>query len=144
VNAQTGTSNRTALRLMICITIAAVALAVGAQWTRAAPVATKPAWFVGQWILASDEDGGPPGQDLDEFLADGHYIIYGPKCTQSLVASYHVHDGDIYVTAEVPGKGPIAMIFRPSADQTSLTYTSPRTRHNAIYRRALPTICPHS
>ena len=141
---QKRTRCRTSRRIAICTSIAVAAAVIGAQTLLAAPpVSSTPEWFVGQWILAEDEDGGPPGQDLDEFLADGHYIIYGPKCTKSLVASYHVHHGDIYVTADVPGKGPIAMIFHPSSDQTSLVYTSPRTRHNAVYRRAQPTICPH-
>ena len=142
MKSQSGTSKHAASRRLVCASIAAVAGAIGTQCIHAATVISKPAWFLGQWILAEDEDGGPPGQDLDEFLADGHYVIYGPSCTRSLLA-YHVHDGDIYVTGDVPGKGPIAMIFHPSADHTSLTYTSPRTRHNAVYRRAPPTICPH-
>ena len=108
----------------------------------AAAMTDMPAWFIGRWILAEDEDGGRPGMDLDEFRADGHYVIYGPGCKESLVATYHVHGGDIYVTSEVPGKGPIAMIFRPGANHETLVYTSPRTRHNAVYRRSPPLICP--
>lgn len=98
-------------------------------------------WFIGRWLLAEDEDGSRPGVDLTEFRADGHYVIYGPDCTTSLIATYHVYKGDIFVSVDVPNKGPLALVFRPSADRERLTYTSPRTRNNAVYRRAPASIC---
>jgi hypothetical protein len=33
------------------------------------------------------------------------------------------------------------MIFRPNAEHTTLTFTSPRTRNNAVYRRAATSVC---
>jgi hypothetical protein len=100
----------------------------------------KPAWLVGVWQLTQDEDGSPAGSDLDEFRADGHYVIYGPGCKESF-GNYHLYEGDAYVTFDVPGKGPVAMIFRPSPDHSKLTYTSPRTRHNAVYERVTAPPC---
>lgn len=107
----------------------------------AASPSASPAWLIGQWTLAEDEDGGRPGMDLDEFFEDGRYIIYGPNCRESPAGAWHAFRGDIYVTLDLPGKGPIAMIFRPNAEHTALTYTSPRTRNNAVYRRATTTVC---
>ncbi|MDC8013873.1 hypothetical protein [Tahibacter soli] len=101
----------------------------------------QPPWYVGRWLLAEDEDGSRPGTDLTEFRADGRFVVYGPGCTESVVATYHVHNGDIFVSVEIPNKGPLAMVFRPSADHEKLTYTSHRTRNNAVYRRAPASIC---
>ncbi|MEO6690322.1 MAG: hypothetical protein ABIS07_00880 [Dokdonella sp.] len=102
------------------------------------PVAKIP-WFAGFWQLTSDEDGSPYGYDLNEFRADGRYVIYGPNCEQSF-ASYHVYNENIYITFDVPGKGPIAMIS-PTKDHRKLIYTSPRTRNNAGYERDLSPKC---
>jgi len=122
--------------------VASVALAIGlAAPTYAAPASTNTDWLIGQWTLAEDEDGGRPGMDLDEFFQDGRYIIYGPNCREPPPGSWHMYRGDVYVSLDVPGKGPIALVFRPNAEHTELTYTSPRTRNNAIYRRALPNPC---
>jgi hypothetical protein len=91
-------------------------------------------WLYGYWELATDEDGGLRGMDVDEFRRDGTYSILGPDCKPHL-GHYHVFDGDIYVTFDISGKGPIAMIFRPSPTKKTLTYTSPRTRNNATYEK---------
>jgi len=118
----------------------ACANATAAARGSAAAASESPVWLIGQWTLAEDEDGGPPGMDLDEFFEDGRYIIYGPNCRES-VATWHMFRGDIYVTLDVRGKGPIALIFHPNAEHTALTFTSPRTRNNAIYRRATTSVC---
>lgn len=89
--------------------------------------------MAGVWTATSDEDGTPA--DVMEFRADGTYINYGINCAVSGKSPFHVYAGDIYVTSEIPGKGPVSVVFRPSADKTKLTYTSPRTRNNAIYER---------
>jgi len=89
-------------------------------------------WFVGFWQMTADEDGTP--SDTMEFRTDGTYVNHGYKCGAS-TAKYHLHGRDIYVTVEVEGKGPIAIIFRPSSDKKKLIYTSPRTRKNATYER---------
>jgi hypothetical protein len=91
-------------------------------------------WLYGYWQLATDEDGGFKGMDVDEFRPDGTYSILGHNCNPQL-GRYHVFDGDIYVTFDVPGKGPIALIFRPSVTKKTLTYTSPRTRNNATFEK---------
>ena len=91
-------------------------------------------WLYGYWELATDEDGGVKGMDVDEFRPDGTYSILGPNCKPQL-GHYHVFDGNIFVAFDVPGKGPIAMIFRPSPTKKTLTYTSPRTRNNATFEK---------
>ena len=89
-----------------------------------------PTWLVGTWTVISDEDGTPP--DFADFTVDGKYINHGFNCTVRSEMPFHIYNGDVYITAEVPGKGPIAMVFRPSQDKKTLTFTSPRTRHNAV------------
>lgn len=102
-----------------------------------APIApsaeSKPAWMVGTWTAVSDEDGTPA--DVMEFRKDGKYVNYGFNCALAAEMPFHVYAGDIYVTSEVPNKGPISIVFRPSQDKGKLTYTSPRTRNNAVYER---------
>lgn len=96
----------------------------------AAPAAEPvPAWLVGTWTTIADEDGSPP--DFADFTADGKYINHGFDCSVRTEMPFHIHGGDIYITYDIPGKGPIAMVFRPSRDGKRLTYTSPRTRNNA-------------
>jgi len=99
----------------------------------------RPTWLLGVWQLTQDEDGFA-GTDLNEFRADGHFVIYGPNCRENL-GTYHLYGDDAYISFDVPGKGPIAMVYRPSADHSKLTYTSPRTRHNAVYERASTPPC---
>jgi hypothetical protein len=100
---------------------------------------SAPYWFVGQWEMASDEDNSAP-YDLMEFRPNNVWVDYGPGCKEFL-AEYHVYGRDIYVTSLVPDKGPIAMVFRPSEDHRVLTYTSPRTRHNAMFKRPSQSPC---
>jgi hypothetical protein len=91
---------------------------------------TVPKWLIGTWTPISDEDGTPP--DFADFTADGKYINHGFDCSIRTEMLFHIHGGDVYITYEVPGKGPIALVFRPSKDKKQLTYTSPRTRRNAV------------
>lgn len=98
-------------------------------------------WFVGLWHTTTDEDG--TSSDTIAFRAYGSYVNCGPAC-QRATAKYHVVARDIHVTVEVPGKGPIAIVFRPSSDGTKLTYTSPRTRNNAVYERLSKSPCKGS
>ena len=56
----------------------------------------------------------------------------------------HWWSGDLYVTSEIPGKGPISIVFRPNADGSKLTFTSPRTRNNAVYARIPKIPCLNS
>ena len=98
---------------------------------------THPAWLLGYWHVTYDEDGDPP--DWTEFKANGQFMVISPECNVG-VGHYHVFDGDVYLTFIIPGKGPVALVYRPSPDKAHLTYTSLRTRHNATLRkvRAIP------
>ena len=100
----------------------------------------EPSWLLGVWQLTQDEDGSPAGTDLNEFRTGGRFVIYGPNCKENL-GTYHLYNDDAYIAFDVPGKGPIAMIYRPNADHSKLTYTSPRTRHNAVYERVAAPPC---
>jgi hypothetical protein len=71
----------------------------------------------------------------------GKYTNYGVGCAVNAEMQFHTHAGDVYVTSEIPGKGPVALVFRPSADKSKLIYTSPRTRNNATYARLTPNPC---
>lgn len=88
----------------------------------------------GFWHLTADEDNSPLGSVM-EFRSDGTYIGYDRACKPLGMLGYHVHRGEIYVTSEIPGKGPIAVVFHPGPDRSKLTFTSSRTRNNAIYER---------
>jgi hypothetical protein len=90
----------------------------------------SPSWLVGTWTVISDEDHTPP--DFADFTVDGKYINHGFNCSIRAEMSFHIYNGDIYVTAEISGKGPIAMVFRPSSDKKTMSYTSPRTHNNAV------------
>jgi hypothetical protein len=92
------------------------------------------AWSAGFWRMTADEDNGPLGEVM-EFTADGGYIWHGRDCVAYPQIDAHVHNGDIYVTSTIPGKGPVAVIFHPNADHTQLTFTSPRTKNDATYQR---------
>jgi hypothetical protein len=94
-----------------------------------------PKWLIGTWTPISDEDGTPP--DFADFTADGKYINYGYDCSVRTEMSLHIYKGDIYVTGEIPGKGPIAVVFRPDPQGEHLTYTSPRTRNNAVLAKTI-------
>lgn len=95
-------------------------------------------WFVGVWSMTEDEDGTP--EETIEFRTGGIFVTYGSRCRPA-TATYREVAGDIYVTYEIPGKGPVVMVFRPSKDHLKLTYTSPRTRNNAVYERLAKNPC---
>jgi hypothetical protein len=97
-------------------------------------------WMIGAWEMTYDEDGTPA--DIMEFRADGTHVFWGiPSACVPHLTNYHVHLGDIYVTIEVPGQGPIAAIFRPNEGRTKLVFTSPRTRNSATYQRLQENPC---
>lgn len=89
-------------------------------------------WLYGAWTVEHDEDGTPP--DVMAFIP-GKYVGYGVNCAYRMESPMHVYTGDVYVTFEVPGKGPIALIFHPTESGSKLTFTSPRTRNNAVYKK---------
>ena len=98
-------------------------------------------WMIGFWRLTSDEDG-PPSGNFMEFRPNGTSLLYDRSCAEFLTQKVHVFEGDIFLSAELPGKGPIGVILRPNSDHTHLTYTSLRTKHNAVYERAKKCV-PH-
>jgi hypothetical protein len=112
--------------------IQAIAL-VGVLAASTAACAEEPASLVGVWTATSDEDGTPA--DVFDIKPDGTYVNYGIGCRVNAEMPYHLFRGDLYVTSEIPGKGPVAIVFRPNADGSKLTYTSPRTRNNAVYEK---------
>lgn len=95
--------------------------------------------YVGFWELSHDEDGSP--RETMEVRGDGTYIAHGWSCMTADVIPFHVHDGDMYATIEIPGKGPISIVFRLLEDGR-LSFTSPRTRNNAYYSRLDRNPCP--
>lgn len=95
--------------------------------------------YVGFWEMTRDEDGTP--KDTMEIRADGTYISHGWTCQRADVVPYHLHEGDLYASIEIQGKGPISIVFRHLADDT-LTFTSPRTRNNSYYSRLAKNPCP--
>ena len=95
-------------------------------------------WMAGFWGATSDEDKSP--LDVMEFRKDGTWANYGHKCGRYAESRFHVFEGDIYVKLEHP-KGPIAIVFHPSFGKRKLTYTSPRTRNNAVYERLAGNPC---
>ena len=94
---------------------------------------------VGYWTLAHDEDGTP--SDTMEIRNDGTYISHGINCEYRVSIPYHMYKGDAYATIEIPGKGPISIVFRPNL-KGQLVFTSPRTRNNAYYERVDTDPCP--
>lgn len=76
--------------------------------------------------------------DFADFTADGTYVNRGFDCSIRVDMPFHLHDGDIYITFEVPDKGPIALVFRPDPDGKRLTCTSPRTHNNAVMEKTQP------
>ena len=97
-------------------------------------------WVVGYWHMTSDEDNGPIG-GVVEFRANGEYIGYDKNCNLYPAAQYHGHRGNIYVTSEIPGKGPVSVIFHPNSNHSALTFTSARTHNNAVYERLAGNKC---
>ena len=113
------------LAIVLGLTITATTLSAAASQTKNNPS------LVGSWRAISDEDGTPA--DFFEITTDGKYINYGFNCTVRNEAPAHTWRGNLYVTHQIPGKGPIAIVFHPNADGSRLTFTSPRTRKNAVY-----------
>ena len=99
-----------------------------------------PPWLPGIWKMTADEDNGPLGE-LVEFTVDSKYYFYGKDCLSMKPLGFHIHDGDIYVTNTIQGKGPVSVIFHPADDRSTLVFTSPRTFNNAIYRKTPLTAC---
>ena len=101
-------------------------------------------WPYGFWVAVMDEDNGP--LDFMEIRSDGRVVLWGicrnGHSTRGESLPFHLSSGDIYVTWEVPGKGPIALVFRPNTSKTKLTYTSPRTRNNMYYEYRAAKPCP--
>jgi hypothetical protein len=100
----------------------------------AAPTDKMPSWSVGYWAQTQDEDGRP-GDDTLEIRPDGAVISYDANCNALAAGTLHLHNGNFYATW-IARKGPISMIYAPSADHKSLTFTSPRTGNNAVYEPA--------
>ena len=101
---------------------------------------TVPSWLPGIWQMTEDQDGGPVGE-LVEFTVDGNYYFYGKDCIYMHPIRYHVYGGDIYVTNQIPDKGPVSVIFHPIDGNKKLTFTSPRTFNNAVYSKTQLTSC---
>ncbi len=115
-------------------TLVLVGLIFAVSTSAASPAREDESWLIGAWKLTHDEDGGD--SDVIEFRAGGDFISWGSKvpCVPRQV-KFHVHASDVYVTVEIPRKGPVASVFRPNADRTKLTYTSQETLNNATYER---------
>lgn len=90
-----------------------------------------PNWIVGYWIQTADEDGQPFDETL-EFRRDGTFVSYSKSCDQIVVAKFHIHNGDVYVTAPTK-KGKVSLLLMPSPDHKRLVLTSVRTANNAVY-----------
>ena len=99
-----------------------------------------PSWLPGIWQMTADEDKGPLGE-LVEFTADGRYFFYGKDCLSMSPLTFHVHNGDVYVTNTIQNKGPVSIIYHPVGNGAALTYTSPRTFNNASYSRTALKAC---
>jgi hypothetical protein len=110
-----------------CIAFLVLAAVTAQAWS-----SQKSNSYVGFWELSHDEDGSP--KDTMEIRSDGTYISHGWTCQKADVIPYHIYNGDMYATVEIPGKGPISIIFRRHKDDT-LSFTSPRSRNNAYYSR---------
>lgn len=95
--------------------------------------------YIGFWYMSSDEDNGPLGE-IVEFRSDDSYIAYDKNCKPFAPLPTHNHNGDIYVTAIIEGKGPVAIIYHSTVDGT-LSYTSPRTHNSAFYTRVQASKC---
>ena len=95
--------------------------------------------YVGFWEMSADEDGTP--KDTMQIRADGTYIAQGWTCQTHDVIPYHLFKGDMYATIEIPKKGPISIVFR-YLKNGRLSFTSPRSRNNAYYRRLDKNACP--
>ena len=94
-----------------------------------------PEWAVGYWVQIEDEDGRP-GDDGIKLSTDGTAVVYDAGCNPLPSGSAHLYDELLYVTFTAR-KGPISMLYAPTADHKKLVFTSPRTGNNAVYERAI-------
>ena len=94
-------------------------------------------WLVGTWQKTQDEDGTSP--DTLRFRNDGTWVAYGPDC-EECIYKYFVHGGDVFLFIPIE-KGPVALVYRPNSSHSALTFTSPRTRNNAVYEKVANPIC---
>lgn len=88
-----------------------------------------PRWLLGTWDKTLDEDGGPP--DSITFKSNGMFVTYDSQCNEH-TNSYFVEKGMVFLIIPL-AKGPVALVLTPSADRSSMTFTSPRTQNNAVY-----------
>ncbi len=88
-----------------------------------------PKWLIGTWDKTLDEDGGPP--DSITFKSNGIFVTYDSQCNEH-TNSYFVERGMVFLIIPL-AKGPVALVLTPSSDRSSMTFTSPRTRNNAVY-----------
>ena len=123
------------MRYLFCTAL--LLAAAGSDRSIAAPPNTAD-WLVGTWQKTLDEDNAPPDKML--FRADGTFVSYGKHCEER-VNPYFIHDGNVFLVVGIPDKGPVALVFRPSQDRQSLTFTSPRTLNNARYEKRPPAAC---
>ena len=120
-----------------------IGLAVLSTGTHADTVAPT-RWPYGFWVGVLDEDNGP--LDFFEIRPDDTIVFWGfcrdGRASGGEATRFHWHAGDIYVTSEIPGKGPIALVFRLNKAKKQITYTSPSTRNNQFYEYRAKSPCP--
>jgi hypothetical protein len=119
--------NKFAAVILLAVTFSAVS-------ARASGQSEVPAWLVGYWAQVADEDGSP-GDDTLEIRADGSVISYTRKCVALPTGELHLYRGNGYVTYTTR-KGLISLLFVPSSDHKTLTFTSVRTGNNSVYALA--------
>lgn len=88
--------------------------------------------MLGTWIKTYDEDRDPA--DSITFRPDGTFATYDDACEEHTNA-YFVRNDLVFLVIPL-NKGPVALVFRPTEDKSIMTFTSPRTRNNALYVRA--------
>lgn len=95
-------------------------------------------WAEGSWELMHDEDGSPKEYlTLKAGKAQGYFA----NCEPHGPYRYHLNGGDMYLTFEWP-KGPVAQVYRASADRQGMKFTSSRTNGTATWRRLDTNPCP--
>lgn len=112
--------------------------ASSASWAAKQEPTGDHAWLLGVWEKTQDEDRDRP--DSLKFQTDDTFVSYGPSCEEK-VFPFHIHKGNVYLDVAIPGKGPVALVYRPNQSRTALTFTSPRTLNNATYERVPKPTC---
>lgn len=95
----------------------------------AAEKQAAPEWLLRTWTKTLDEDNGPA--DSITFRADGTFVTYDEQCSEH--ANRYFVDGGLVFLVIPMEKGPVALVLKPERDHSSMTFTSPRTRNNAVY-----------